>query len=106
MSSLYEICFSKHISVADVVLNRGARVCFRRTLWGDLFADRQKILELCDKVRLSACDDRIRWSLSRNGRFIVSSFYKHLMWRNVVFPQKFMCGKSKFHRKLEYFCGL
>lgn len=87
---LYEICFNKRISVAAVVSSRGKKVGFCRTLWGPMLTDWERILNSCDQVRLLDSGDKVWWTLTQNGKFTVSSFYKKLMWQNVDFPHEFL----------------
>lgn len=73
-----------------MVSSRGKKVGFCRTLWGPMLTDWERILNSCDQVRLLDSGDKVWWTLTQNGKFTVSSFYKKLMWQNVDFPHEFL----------------
>lgn len=41
------------------------------------FVDWHKILQMCQKVKLTSGEDKFWWTLNQNGKFTVSSFYRH-----------------------------
>ena len=70
-SSLYNIVYIKHATVAEVLGSVPLHISFRRVLVGDkLVAWNEMVLRLAS-IQLTDGQDTFRWSLHRPGKFSV-----------------------------------
>lgn len=86
---LYDLTFSKNITL-DKVKNTGwGCFKFRRLLHGNKLKIWNNIKQVCDNLHLDVNkEDTLWWNLTKHGNFTVKSFYKALSLQNFVFPYK------------------
>lgn len=86
---LFDLTFSKKITLAKVKNLGWDCIKFRRTLYGDRLKTWEDIKKSCEALKLDdRNEDTIRWTLTKHGNFTVKSFYRALSLQNVDFPHK------------------
>lgn len=68
---LYNLSFSKNITVENVLVGGWYKIQLRRTLCGETMVMWESIKSKCAGVKLSETEDGITWMLNSNGKFSV-----------------------------------
>lgn len=86
---LYDLTFSKNITL-DKVKNTGwGCFKFRKLLHGNKLKAWNSIKQVCDNLHIDVNkEDTLWWNLTKHGNFTVKSFYRALSLQNFVFPYK------------------
>ena len=82
---LYNVTFSRFITVADLKREGWGYIRFRRTLFGETAAQLTQMQALVDVVQLNDELDRVKWKIVSSGNFQVKSLFLSLRARG-VFP--------------------
>lgn len=86
---LYDLTFSKKITLAKVKNLGWDCIKFKRTLYGDRLKTWGDIKKSCEALKSDdRNEDTIRWTLTKHGNFTVKSFHRALSLQNVDFPHK------------------
>jgi hypothetical protein len=103
---LYNITLTKKITVANVKQGGIDSIKFRRDVLGNKLRNWLKIKQFWgDLVLEDGTKDTLRWSLTKDGKFTVNSFYKALKMQQVIFPHKKLWG-FKVPLKIKIFIWL
>ena len=76
--ALYNIVRHKGDTIAKVMGTSPPNVSFRRSLLGPRQASWNALLLRLDSVQLTEGPDKLRWNLTKNGKFSVDSMYRAL----------------------------
>lgn len=87
--ALYNITFSKHITLAKIKEKGWEVIKFRRSLYGDKLHDWNKIKSKFGELDFQeGAKDKHSWTLTKHGTFSVKSFYRALCVQQASSPLK------------------
>lgn len=101
---LFNLTFSKNITVAKVFVEGFGCIRFRRLLWGETLSMWVQLQQRCSIVQLTNHQDKLLWNLGSKMVFTLHSFYSALKMQETP-PHTNSCGRLNCLLNWKFFFG-